>query len=87
MHAACQFQKGITDMLIICQLYSFGMGELHVLNKFVLQAVDIMYNINPHQLAKWISISGGGGKGQYKETKSSIEAFIKCIENSLFLRL
>ena len=34
-------KKGITDLLIICQLYSFVMGELGVLNKLVLQAVNI----------------------------------------------
>ena len=39
-HAAHQWQKGITDILIICQLYSFVVGEWHVLNMFVLQAVE-----------------------------------------------
>ena len=33
-------KKGITDKLIICQLYSFITGEWHVLNMLVLQAVD-----------------------------------------------
>ena len=28
--------------MIICQLYSFVMGERHVLNMFVLQAVEIL---------------------------------------------
>ena len=42
MRAACQRQKGINDILIICQLYSFVMGEQDVLNRFVLQAVDIL---------------------------------------------
>ena len=30
-----------THILIICQLYSFVMGEEHVLNMFVLQAVEL----------------------------------------------
>ena len=38
MHATRQWQKGITDILIIYQLNSFVMGERHVLNMFVLQA-------------------------------------------------
>ena len=29
--------------LIICQLYSFVMGEPHALNKFVLQALDMFW--------------------------------------------
>ena len=32
--------KGITGILIICQLYSFVMGKQDVLTRFVLQAVD-----------------------------------------------
>ena len=41
MHAASQLHKGITDMLIISQLYSFVMGEGHELSTFVLQAVNM----------------------------------------------
>ena len=35
-------RKGITDILIVCQLYSSVMGEWHVLNKlmFVIYAID-----------------------------------------------
>ena len=47
MHAARQWQKGITDTLIIFQLHSFVMGERHVLNTFVLQAVDMTLNKFP----------------------------------------
>ena len=44
MHAARQWQNDIhvTDILNICQLYSFVMGELHIVNRSVLQAVDII---------------------------------------------
>ena len=34
-------KKGITDILIICQLHSFVMRKQHVFNKFVLQALDM----------------------------------------------
>ena len=37
---------GITDILIICQLHSFVMGEQHALNMFVLQAVLILFSWN-----------------------------------------
>ena len=33
------WQKGITDILVICQLYPFGLDGQHVLT-FVLQAID-----------------------------------------------
>ena len=43
MLSACcpQVKKGITNIMIICQLYSFVMGEWLVLNMFMLQAVDV----------------------------------------------
>ena len=41
VHAASQWQKDITDILIIFQLYSVT-GDRHVLNMFVLQAVNII---------------------------------------------
>ena len=43
VHAGSHWQKGITDILIICQLglYSFVMGEQHVLSTSVLQAVEL----------------------------------------------
>ena len=40
-YAAHQWQKGIANILNICQLYSFFMGEQHVLNRFVLQALNL----------------------------------------------
>ena len=40
VHAASQWQKGITGILIICHLYSFVMCEQQVLNMFVLQVVQ-----------------------------------------------
>ena len=46
MHATSQWQKGITDILIICQLYSFVMGEQHVLSTFVLRAVELWFFIH-----------------------------------------
>ena len=45
VHAARQWQKGITDILIICQLYSFVIGEWHVLNKLVLQDLDAFFTL------------------------------------------
>ena len=35
-------QKGITEILTICQLYSFVMGKWHALNKFAHQAINTM---------------------------------------------
>ena len=40
--AASKWQKGITDILIICQLYSYVMGERHILHTFVLQVVKML---------------------------------------------
>ena len=42
VHAARHWQNIINDILIICQIYSFLMGELHLLNMFVLQALNMM---------------------------------------------
>ena len=40
LSASCKpWQKGITDILIVCQLYSFDMGEQHVLDRLVHQEV------------------------------------------------
>ena len=52
--AASQWQKVITDVLIICQLYSIVMGEKHVLNRFVLQAV----NYESSQRWRLITVTG-----------------------------
>ena len=38
--------KGITDILIICQLWLFVMVGQHILNKFVLQALNISSLLN-----------------------------------------
>ena len=43
-HAACRWQKDVSDgdLLIIYQLYFFVMGERHVHDKFVLQALELL---------------------------------------------
>ena len=41
VHASHRWQKGITDILIIWRFNSFVMGERHVINNFVLQAVEL----------------------------------------------
>ena len=51
---ARQWQKDINDILIICQLYSFVMGERHVFNMFVLQAVEKVLELS---LTNLISIN------------------------------
>ena len=44
VHAACQWQEGITD-IFFCQLYSSVTGQQHVLNKSVLQAFEYLLHI------------------------------------------
>ena len=58
VHAVHQWQKGITDISIICQLHPFVMNKQNALNKFVLQALNmdlsLLENLRQYYDAAWL---------------------------------